>query len=238
MAAVGGKAKEEPSSFYTRTSERLRHKQRSVSMWDYERLVLQNFPAISKAKALSHTRYYVDPLSNEVQYSESTPGNLSLVCVPQKATTFEPDAKPFTPIDTLEEVKAYLQNHLPDWATLHVRNPIFEEVEIDCRVEFQAHIKDKEYYKRVLKEDLKGLLSPWRGQAGNELRFDWRIHKSEIIDFIDERPYIDYVRDLKLNVLYGSGDGDRTDDVKEAIPRYAVSVLISASDHQVELVTS
>jgi hypothetical protein len=237
VAATGGKATESPDKFYTRTSERLRHKQRSVSAWDYERLVLQEFPALSKAKALSHTRYYVDPVSNEVEYSESAPGNLAVVCVPQKAATFEPDAKPYTPIDTLEEVEIYLNDHLPDWATLHVRNPIFEEVEIDCRVEFLPTVKDKEYYKTVLIEDLKGLLSPWRGQAGSELRFDWRIHKSEIIDFIDERPYVDYVRDLKLNVIYGTADEERDDDVNEAIPRYAVSVLISASNHQVDLVT-
>jgi hypothetical protein len=238
MAALGGKAMESPDKFYTRTSERLRHKQRSVSTWDYERLVLEEFPALSKAKALSHTRYFVDAVSNQVEYSESAPGNLSVVCVPQKATTFQPDAKPFTPVDTLEEVKTHLQKHLPAWATLHVRNPIFEEVEVDCRVEFLPHIKDKEYYKGVLNEDLKGLLSPWRGQAGTELRFDWRIHKSEIIDFIDERPYIDYVRDLKINVIYGSGESDRKDNVTEAIPRYAVSVLISAPNHFIDLVSS
>ena len=41
----GGKMKEEGDNFYIRTSERLRHKNRAVNTWDYERLVLERFPS-------------------------------------------------------------------------------------------------------------------------------------------------------------------------------------------------
>ena len=34
---------EDDNHFYSRVSERLRHKDRAVSAWDYERLVLQSF---------------------------------------------------------------------------------------------------------------------------------------------------------------------------------------------------
>jgi hypothetical protein len=126
---------------------------------------------------------------------------------------------------------------MPPWSTLHVRNPIFEEVLVDARVEFNDDIKDREYYLEVLNEELKEFFSPWRKDDSKGLRFNWRIHKSHIIDFIDERPYINYVRDVKLNLIYGPKKVDQKHNVEEAIPRYAVSVLISAPSHVLNLVS-
>ncbi len=49
----GGRAAEEDSLFYTRVSERLRHKRRALSAWDYERLVLAQFPEVLQGKVHS-----------------------------------------------------------------------------------------------------------------------------------------------------------------------------------------
>ena len=43
-------------AYYRRISERLRHKQRAITIWDYERLTLETFPKVAIAKCLSHTR--------------------------------------------------------------------------------------------------------------------------------------------------------------------------------------
>ena len=51
----GGKAEESDEHFALRTSERLRHKDRAIQIWDYERLVLEEFPNIYKVKCLNHT---------------------------------------------------------------------------------------------------------------------------------------------------------------------------------------
>ena len=225
-----GRARETDSHFYTRVSERLRHKNRAVSMWDYERIILEEFPDLAMVKALSHTRYFVHPLTNNIDYSESAPGHVAVVCVPKKQNALALQ-KPYTPIDRLEEVKEHAVNTCPDWATIHVRNPLFEEVQVDCRVQFLPHINDIEYYLGVLREDLEGYFSPWANQAEDELRFGWRVHKSMVIDFMDERPYVDYVRDVKINHVYGQSASERNDDVEEVIPRYAVSVLVSSSKH-------
>ena len=230
-AAVGGRPLESDSKFYVRVSERLRHKDRSVSMWDYERLVLEEFAQLSLVKSLSHTRYHVDEVTNALNYSESAPGNVAIVCVPQKPSEFDAALKPYTPIDVLEDVKHYLALHLPSWATLHVRNPLFEEVQIDCRVQFLPEITDVDFYLEQLNQEVKDYLSPWKANQGNALRFNWRIHKSMIIDFLDERPYVDYVRDVKLNVIYGPTSAERELDVNEARPRFAISVLTSAANH-------
>ncbi|BGI51725.1 MAG: hypothetical protein HamCj_00780 [Candidatus Hamiltonella defensa (Ceratovacuna japonica)] len=59
----GGRPKENAPRFWQRTSERLRHKQRAVSCWDYERLVLEAFPQIYKVKCLTHTQLQDAPLA-------------------------------------------------------------------------------------------------------------------------------------------------------------------------------
>ena len=46
FSTFGGRAAERSETFYTRVSERLRHKDRAIAMWDYERLVLEAFPQI------------------------------------------------------------------------------------------------------------------------------------------------------------------------------------------------
>lgn len=50
-----GKHKEIGREFYTRVSERLRHKGRAITAWDYEHLVLDRFPSIYKVKCITHT---------------------------------------------------------------------------------------------------------------------------------------------------------------------------------------
>jgi len=51
FASFGGRGAEQPQDFYQRISERLRHKDRAIDLWDYERLILQAFPQIYKVSA-------------------------------------------------------------------------------------------------------------------------------------------------------------------------------------------
>ncbi len=53
----GGRTRETDDHFYVRVSERLRHKQRAISIWDYEHILLEHFPQLYKVKCLNHTRF-------------------------------------------------------------------------------------------------------------------------------------------------------------------------------------
>ncbi|MEL6867748.1 MAG: hypothetical protein AAFP19_25205, partial [Bacteroidota bacterium] len=59
-ASFGGRTIESDESFYKRSSERLRHKNRTITIWDYERILLEEFPSVHKVKCISHTRYLAD----------------------------------------------------------------------------------------------------------------------------------------------------------------------------------
>jgi hypothetical protein len=57
FASFGGRGAEQSQAFFTRISERLRHKNRAITLWDYERLILEAFPQVYKVKCLNHTCY-------------------------------------------------------------------------------------------------------------------------------------------------------------------------------------
>ncbi|MDZ7695052.1 MAG: baseplate J/gp47 family protein [Balneolaceae bacterium] len=80
-ASEGGKVAEQDEEYYRRVNERLRHKDRGISVWDYERLVLQQFPSIYKAKCINHSVYGLDKNGKQMN-AEFAPGYVTLVVVP------------------------------------------------------------------------------------------------------------------------------------------------------------
>jgi hypothetical protein len=80
-ASFGGRAKEKEDTFYVRVSERLRHKNMAITIWDYEHLVLENFPQVYKAKCLNHTRTE-NPETGAPEYNEVAPGYVTLITIP------------------------------------------------------------------------------------------------------------------------------------------------------------
>ena len=95
-----GRRQETSQAFYTRVSERLRHKQRALTTWDYERLVLENFPQIYKVKCLSQADQTNVPGAAQV----------IVVVIPDISNTapFFP-LEPKAPLYLLKEIETYLQ---------------------------------------------------------------------------------------------------------------------------------
>ena len=52
FASFGGAPTETPSAFQRRVAERLRHKARCITPWDYERIVLEAFPKVHRVKCI------------------------------------------------------------------------------------------------------------------------------------------------------------------------------------------
>ena len=67
FSSSGGKGSEDERQFKARVSERLRHKGRAVSRWDYERLILERFPEVYKVKCLDQASLGNDPAEARVQ---------------------------------------------------------------------------------------------------------------------------------------------------------------------------
>ncbi len=230
-ASFGGKVQERDDEFYRRVSERLRHKSRGVSIWDYERMVLQEFPEVYKSKCISHSIYdFKDEKENLHDY-EFAPGFVTLIVVPELTGLNAVDPlKPRLSLNTLNKIKTFLTKSISPFAAekLKVINSLFEKIQVQFYVEFYSGY-DRGYYEKELVRDIIRYLSPWAFQEGRDIVFGGRIHRSVILNFIEERPYVDYVTDFKMDHIIN--DSRTESDIEEAYASTARSILVSADTH-------
>lgn len=208
------KPEESDQEYYRRISERLRHKNRAITMWDYEHIILQNFPELYKVKCLNHT--------SETSYQ--SPGNVTLVVIPDTVNKNVFDIyQPRVSTATLNKVK----NHMDQLNSMHVStfviNPNYEEVTIDLKVKFKTGY-DENFYSQELNTDIIKFLSPWAIDKNSPISFGVSIHSSSLINYIEKLGYVDFLQDVKL-----LQNGAPTDKV--ATPSNPKSILVSAKNH-------
>ena len=187
--SFGGLPPETDASYFQRISERLRHKNRSVSSWDYERLVLGNFPQVFKIKCLPHT-----DAANQI-----APGNVRLIAVPdfRKLPAGDP-LQPRCNAALLRDIEDFIARHFNSpFAAVRITNPAYETLLIDCKVAFRSGF-DPGYYSAVLNDELKRFLSPWAYEEGKDIIFGGKIYRTELLAFVEGREYVEYVVDFQL----------------------------------------
>src|SRR5690606_20415809 len=137
--------------YYRRVSERLRHKNRAITLWDYEHLVLQRFPEIFQVKCLNHT-------CND---SFVSAGRVTLVVIPdtEQKNVFDP-LQPRVSTALLNEIAAYLNRLNSLHVTAKVVNPDYEVVKASLKVKFYNGL-DIPTHVQKLNEDIIRYLSPW-----------------------------------------------------------------------------
>lgn len=230
--SFGGRGAEQTAQFYTRISERLRHRDRAISLWDYERLILEAFPGIYKVKCLNHTCYEPNEIGSGV-YRELAPGHVTIVTIPNLQQQNQRDPlKPYTSLGALEEIRAFLNQRTNCFATLHVKNPQFEEV----RVKFTLRLiegYDETYYSNLLMQSITNFLSPWAVAGNGSPTFGGKVYKSVLINFVEEQRYVEYVTDFKLFHDIGGVLGTADRDMVEGSRAVSVLVSVPASKHEI-----
>ena len=234
--SFGGRGVEQSKAFYTRISERLRHKDRAIDLWDYERLILEAFPQIYKVKCLNHTCY--EPSDSGLGiYRELAPGHVTVVTIPNLQTqNLRDPLKHYTSLGLLQQIDAFLKQRVSCFTRLHVKNPQFEEVHVRFKLRLHDGF-DESYYKKRLQEAITRFLSPWAFADGGKPSFGGKIYKSVLINFIEDQAYVDYVTDFELfQDIEGQPQGTR--DLDEVEGSRAVSILVSApaGKHQIAIV--
>ncbi|MBI1227583.1 MAG: hypothetical protein GC192_20285 [Bacteroidetes bacterium] len=228
-ATFGGRQEEAEENFYTRVSERLRHKQRAITIWDYEHLVLEAFPQIFKVKCLNHTRFEPAETGKEKIYNELAPGHVTVVTIPDLLNRNAIDPlRPYTNLGDLELIKAFLQKHVSCFVQLHLHNPVYEEVRVKFRVKFFPGV-DETFYTALLKKTIVQYLAPWAFGDSRDIRFGGKIYKSALIDLVEEQPYVDFVTEFQL---FHEASGEDREEVQASI---ALAVLTPAPAERQEV---
>jgi hypothetical protein len=230
----GGRPVESPEAFDTRVSERLRHKDRAITLWDYEHLVLEAFPDLYQVRCLNHTRY--EPTScGSGGYSELAPGHVTVVTIPDLALPNPRDPlRPFTSLRVLGEVERLLRARMSCFAELHVRNPQFEEVRVALRVRLRDGV-DETFHLDRLEREITEFLSPWAFRPDARPVFNGTVHRSVLVNFVEERSYVDYVTDVELfRKLPDASVGERF--AETVVGSRAISILVSAPQHTIKAI--
>lgn len=227
FVTFGGQGMELPTAFYTRVSERLRHKGRAIALWDYERLVLEAFPQIYRVKCLNHTQYEPNESGTGI-YRELAPGHVTIVTIPNQRFHEQRDPlRPYTSLGLLEQINVFLLKYAPCFVKLHVRNPKIEEVSVAFNVRLRDG-SDELFHVNKLKEAITRFLSPWAFPDGGSPTFGGKIYQAVLLNFIEEQPYVDYVTDFQL-FHYVVENGITKKTLKTEVEgTTAVSILVSA----------
>jgi hypothetical protein len=231
IAFFGGQPSEELSNFYVRISERLRHKNRAITQWDIEHLVLEKFPFVSGVKCVT---------SNE--YHTILPGELIVIAIAQ---TEEKELQPMLGFHQLELIRNFLKEIISPFAQIKVINPVYEKIILHCTIRLAKGLENEEgLYNKRLQTELAQFICPWLIRGTMNLGLE--ISKNEVLSFINSRPYIKFVTRFSLikifetpNTqdidLYGikdtSGEMGTTEILKTELPW---SVFVPVDQHNIE----
>ena len=189
IESFGGRPAENDKTFRIRLSERLRHKDRAILAWDYERLVLEQFPFIWKVKAL--------PATSTTAHHQ--PGRVLVVVVtgPGGVQISDP-TEPLVPADMLEHIRQALTARASPFACIQVVNPNYVRIHVTAEVMFQDSSEGGEGIDR-LNTDLVQYLSPWFYDAERASTQGRYASEDAITQFIQTRAYVAALVDIRFD---------------------------------------
>ena len=221
-ASFNGRMQEDDESYYRRCAERLRHKSRCVSLWDYERLILQEFPSIHTVKCINH--------SSDGSFHQ--PGHCLILVVPDLTNQnaidrFQPKVDKFT----LENIKSFIDERSSPWITHHVSNPFYEPVQVFARVKLRTGY-EFQYYGGIINERLQQYLSPWLDGRKNKINFQGKVSQAAIVKVLEEMEFIDFVSEVWLShyPVGKSGPMAQNTVVEASSP---AAILVSHREHHI-----
>lgn len=229
--SFGGLARENRTDFQVRVSERLRHKDRGISKWDYEHIILEEFTKITKVICLNNTN----------NNAEKEPGNVLLVVIPEiieqadNTKTLEPRSSDVE----LKQIRDFMEQRISPFINLYVRNPIYEQVQVKCEVKFNEGYNPR-YYMQVINQDLTTFLNPWiKKDSEINVSATDNVYSMHIVYFLEKREYIDFVSNVSVfHIVNGTIINLKNAHSNNVVlkPTSDISILVSAPEHIVSMI--
>lgn len=231
---LGGAPAETATEFRARVCERLRHRQRAVTAWDVERLVLSAFPEVWKAKCFS---------ALDLDGRAPAPGVLTVAVVPAAPADARdvPGQAAMFDVLTLRRIEAFLDGRSSAFARVHVRNPSFERLQLRARVGFES-LGDDGTLLRRLKLDVSRFLGVWTAAPPMD-GFGWSLNLNDVAAYVAGLDYVRFMTDLSVlhlvsddggsyrlfDTARAAGDGGGSDELLACRERW--SLALPMADH-------
>ncbi|WP_297332588.1 hypothetical protein [Flavobacterium sp.] len=233
--SFGGSRKEESNMFYVRSSERLRHKNRAITLWDYERLILQEFPQLIRVKCLNHYNYVAEHGAN------TAAGYISIIPLARWSKSTIIYLKPLVSLETMQNIKAYVAGLGSPHARIMVKPPLLEKIRLNFSVKYrQEPGTDVRVLESQLVEAINRFLSPWAYDT-DAIDFSGEIEISSLIQLVDDLPYVDFVTKFKVDQLVPDPTKNNKytelSDVKSITPTTDYTLFIPNEAHNIIKIT-
>lgn len=218
---------ETDEKFYIRASERLRHKNRPSSIWDYEKIILDKFPDIFIAKCINHTC-----IANA---HTITPGSITIVVAPKYTDTIH---TPTASKHLLKNIKDYLVEISSPFVNIEVINPAYDEIRVLIDLKLKPNF-EKGICITSLQEDLQSLLSPWTINEETDKIINSTIYPSDIFGYIMNKEYVDSIN--RFSLLKYTKNGAQVTVIKVdsydsfITATYPWSIIVSAKNHIISI---
>jgi hypothetical protein len=189
--SIGGKLAE--TEIYTRVSERLRHKNRALTSWDYERLVLENFSNVGIVKCTRRNKQF-----------QEIPGQANVILIEKSWTVSNPT---YFSLDELLEMTDFLKQSASPFTNIRVMNPIVESLLVNCVVEFvQADAGG--YYLELVNQEIIRFLSPVSKldtTTGGTGGIGGVLTTGMLLGHLENLPYLKAVKSLNIEHICHDG---------------------------------
>lgn len=249
--SFGARSAESENAFYIRASERLRHKQRALVAWDYERIVLAQFPELYLvrcfADANTESNVEINAATNTVTSASSALQNqqakVNILVVPNN---YNPDIlQPKIPLFLKREIAAFVNNLSPDNINVAIHDPNYEVVELELIAQIHTGY-DKERVEGELNGILVSAMTPWNRQDDDADMIRSDINLTRLVQVIDSHPALRAVYVLRAKQFTDAGtqyypdsvsaeEGEKYQQDNLIRPGSAQSILVPAKRHDINL---
>jgi hypothetical protein len=251
--SFGGKTHETDNEFFCRVSERLRHKNRAVTHWDFERLVLQEFPNIKQVKCLS---FLTNPLEDgeEIAFDkylnieeerEDITGikfrsGISIVAIPKKKLYAENNTPKFS-LNQLLRIQTYLSHLVSKFTKISVVNPLYEYVRVFGNVKFIENHNNGVTLGRLM-EDINNFISPWLKNENELIKIGGALNENVLQNYIKGLPYVKFFTKFSILHIIEEDGIFKLQDTASNIESISIiktrpwGVLLPDNNHDIEMV--
>lgn len=222
-----------------RSAERLRHKDRASTPWDYERLLLDAFPAVFKVKC------FVNGEAPDAAIA-GKPGGVLVVVVPapRQGVLFHSTDAPRFDAAVLEQMAVHLRERSTPGIQFVVRNAVYERIQVRCALRLARGVHPGAATIRV-NQAIVEFLSPWHADGCRPV-FNWDVRAEAIEARLRELDDVDVVCAMSLlhivrtdSNTYQLLDTARTRDgapVRQVRPVQPWSLVLPTPRHLIELI--
>ncbi|ANQ52269.1 hypothetical protein MY04_4934 [Flammeovirga sp. MY04] len=219
LTSFGGKRAEESGAFINRVSETIKHRNRPVSNWDYERIILTEFHEINQVICI--------PVSEENR-------SLLIVIIPKSEKKF-----PIASNSLLQRVERFLKQIISPHVKFSICSPIYETVKINVAISLKEGYTQG-FYLDEINQKLTQFIDTISLSNANRLVLGGKLHLSDILSYLKTIAYVDGIKHLSMVhliknerkfKLVDTAQEDYTHSFIEASKPW--SVLTSAANHEV-----